>query len=175
MGAEADFRYFLPSLLELAATGELEWPDRPWVVRRLRMVPWHARWSLQEQNAVRAYLRAWWSDTTTENVETEDLDEVLATLSLVDTLEEFPHYLHSWLESGRTGRSRLARFITDHSMQLALGKHWNTWASREAVPVLNHWLHSGIPLQALLKEFEQDPDAPEAEQFLEAAALLESR
>ena len=171
VGAEADFRYFLPRLLEVASSGELEWPDHPWVVRRLRFVPWR-EWDRRERDAIRTYLRTWWSVVITEPVERDDLDEVLSSLSLVDSLDEFPRYLQMWIESGRTAKVRLARFIVDNSMRLALGKKWDSWSNPDAVLILYEWLYSGLPLQALLVEFEQNSEGREGELLLNAAALL---
>lgn len=173
VGAPGDFQYFLPRLLEVSATGELNWPDRGWVVRRLRFVPWRD-WPDPQRNAVRAYLRAWWLQALTSTPPTDDPWEVLASLTEVEPEAAWDDYLTLWLASGRSARCWLARFVNEHLTGLMLNRAWNSFARRDSGPVLQSWLRSGPPGRALMEEYEHDPDAPEAQAFLAAAALLET-
>lgn len=175
VGAEEDFRYFLPRLLDLAAQGAFDWPDQPWVVRRLRLVPWRDEWSASERDAVCAYLHAWWRQTLRASPGEDRLDEVLGTLGEVGGEADLQHCLDLWLQEGREAHARLARFVLDHITNLALGKSWDVWATAGSARLVYRWLLSGPPALVLTDAFEQDPEAPEAELFLEAASLLVTR
>ncbi|WP_412026814.1 hypothetical protein [Deinococcus yunweiensis] len=173
VGSEADFRYFLPRLLQLAVTDAFEYPDRPFVIRTLKYVPWATAWTPAQGAAILAYLDAWWHGTLTEATPVDDVDEVLATLFDVLPTGEHARILATWLEGGRTALAHLATFVQAHSMQVALGKKWDVWVPPGASEVVAAWLGSGAPFGALFGQFERDPDAADAALFLDAAALLE--
>lgn len=173
VGSEADLRYFLPRVLELAAMDPFAFPDRPFVIRRLKHVPWATAWTPAQGAAIHAYLDAWWHGTLTEATPVDDVDEVLATLFDVLPTAEHARILATWLEGGRTALAHLATFVQAHSMQVALGKKWDVWVPPGASEVVAAWLGSGAPFGALFGQFERDPDAADAALFLDAAALLE--
>ncbi|PKL75562.1 MAG: hypothetical protein CVV27_14705 [Candidatus Melainabacteria bacterium HGW-Melainabacteria-1] len=156
VGAEADYRYFLPRLLELAVAEAWGFPDGAWVLRRLRFVNWQA-WDPAEITAVRRLLMAWWAEVLEHADEVHDeFDEALASLLLIDADSEL--YLQAWLSAGFGARLRLARFVLDKLHLLQAGAPWETWADQDSGPMLLRWLASGPPVN-LLAEALASPEA----------------
>jgi len=165
VGDEADFRYFLPRLLDLVAQGELRGLGDGWVVRRIQYVPW-TTWSPSQVQAIRAYLMVWWLEALTEVDGSPD--EHLHCLGEIESPLEFRRYLDVWLTAGPAAVCRLATFVHEHITELALGKHW----TRAAADTLYRWLRSGPPARALMDAYENRPDVPDALLLLEAAVLV---
>jgi hypothetical protein len=94
VGAVADFRYFLPRLLEIACDDGFGWPDMEPLFSRLRIARWSA-WQDEERIAVQVFLRAAW-----DSVRVGDLEEsyhaetVLCAVGNVE--EDLAPYLATW-------------------------------------------------------------------------------
>ncbi|WP_424950996.1 hypothetical protein [Deinococcus sp.] len=168
VGSEADFRYFLPRILELVAHGELQRMGVGWELQSLRSLPW-TTWPGEQVDAVQAYLLAWWRQALSEG---KGDDGHLAILSEIGPAGEFQRSLDAWLTLNRLAIIHLAEFIHEHITRLALGKAWNEIATRETARCLYGWLRSGPPAHALEQAHDADPSAPDALLLLEAAALV---
>ncbi|MFC4453731.1 hypothetical protein [Deinococcus sonorensis] len=169
VGEEADFRYFLPRLLDLVAQGELQGLGAGWVIRRLKYAPW-TTWSSAQVQAIRGYLMVWWLDALSDPA--GGPDEHLEHLGEIEPPEAFERYLDRWLTAGPVAIDHLATFVHQHIAELALGRGWDAFATRVATDTLYRWLRSGPPAQTLVQNDEARPDAPGALLRLEAALLV---
>src|SRR4051794_33486606 len=61
-GGVEEFRYFLPRLLECAATDAFGYPDPPIVFGKLALAGW-TEWAPGERTAIESFLGAWWAGT----------------------------------------------------------------------------------------------------------------
>ncbi|RJL22821.1 hypothetical protein [Bailinhaonella thermotolerans] len=79
-GGEAEFRYFLPRLLECAAADAFGYPDPEIVFGRLAAAGW-AEWPGEERAAVTAFLDAWWDETLRRHPSSPGIGTVLCSLA----------------------------------------------------------------------------------------------
>jgi hypothetical protein len=104
VGGVADFRYFLPRLLEIASDGEgFSYPDLATVLGKLSYGKWTS-WAQDEQQAVRGYLQALWARTLTRDPDdtdvaddTYDAGTVLSAIALLE--DDLTPYLAAWDEA----------------------------------------------------------------------------
>ncbi|WP_344589522.1 hypothetical protein [Actinomadura vinacea] len=61
-GGVAEFRYFLPRLLECAAADAFVYPDPPVVFGKLAKAGW-TEWDAEERGAIEVFLSEWWDRT----------------------------------------------------------------------------------------------------------------
>lgn len=80
VGHVADYKYFLPRLLEIAWTGEWGYRDLESTIGRLRHAGW-TTWPAGEQAAVRGFLHFIWTRMLAADPEELDAGEVLAAIA----------------------------------------------------------------------------------------------
>jgi hypothetical protein len=113
-GSAADFRYFLPRILHLAVTDGFDgWPDHDVVIGKFALAGWR-RWPVYEQQAVTAFLHAWWRTTLTRFPAEPGAEELLGAIGRVE--EDLGPYLRAWEAALAThaGASHLLEFVRDN-------------------------------------------------------------
>ncbi|MET8149635.1 hypothetical protein ACIBSW_23825 [Actinoplanes sp. NPDC049668] len=93
VGGVADFRYFLPRLLEIACGEGFSWPDLESVVGRLRFAGWRS-WQDDERDAVRDFLAALWANALAGDPDQEDVDTILCAIGNAE--DDLKPYLTEW-------------------------------------------------------------------------------
>lgn len=112
VGSVADFRYFLPRILQIAATeGFGGWPDLELVMRTIRQAEWRT-WPASEQQAVTAFMHALWSTTLTEFPVHPNAEMVLDAIS--ELSDDLGPYLRMWEAALAThaGASHLLEYVS---------------------------------------------------------------
>lgn len=79
-GGVAEFRYFLPRLLECAAADAFGYPDPEIVFGKLATVDWQT-WPETEREAIAVFLYAWWHETLSAFPARPGIDTVLCSLA----------------------------------------------------------------------------------------------
>jgi protein phosphatase len=129
-GTVDDYRYFLPRLLELATTGpnpgrwegstyscaRWTWPRPEVLLGKLAMAGWQT-WLGDEQNAIRAFLRAWWHSVVTEFPSPADVGELLCGVALCADVSPYLEVLSAlcphWLPARRQLVTLVYHFVLD--------------------------------------------------------------
>jgi hypothetical protein len=93
VGGVADFRYFLPRMLELSTGAGFILPDLESMLGRLRLAGWNA-WPADEQTAVRDFLTALWAHTLTAGPDEEVAAAVLCAIGNAE--DDVRPYLAVW-------------------------------------------------------------------------------
>ncbi|MER7891524.1 hypothetical protein ABTX15_17025 [Micromonospora sp. NPDC094482] len=136
-GDLADLRYFLPRLLELLAAGRLDDPLVP--DKLLSTVGEHWRsWPTDEQQAIEAYLDAWWRRTLRDFPAPVEVAEVLAAIGATGV--DLRPYLSTWAGDGG---QPAARHLAEH---LA---YWQPDDRRPWARAVRAWHASGAPARVL--------------------------
>lgn len=115
-GGVAEFRYFLPRLLECAAADAFSHPDPEIVVGKLAGAGW-TTWAAEERAAVAGFLEEWWRGTLRSHPSRPPMDTVLCALAaagfdLTACLDEWSRlesdaaiaHLHDFVTDGLSGR-----------------------------------------------------------------------
>jgi hypothetical protein len=171
VGGPADFRYFLPRLLEVGCARGFAWPDLEVLLGHLRRAEW-LRWAGEERAAVRDFLHALWSQTLAERPGAAESDTVLCAIGNAE--DDLTPYLEEW-------RNRLAEpaAATQLHHLLSMGRRTRrgtTWLANafwqeraaQAGQVLA-WLTGDDLRQAVTEAF----DAADAEPALQTLADVE--
>lgn len=176
VGDVADFRYFLPRLLETLLVEGVDRPDLEVVGNRLRMAQWTS-WPGPQPDAVRAVLAATWRRTlATDPDDGGDADQVLCTLGNAEN--DLAPYLAEWTWSLAmpAAAAQLRNFLR-HGWRWRRGTRTLTngfWDYRpdQATQVLA-WL-GGSPLRAAVSAaFSTAADSADPGQHEIAYALTE--
>ncbi|GLZ14945.1 hypothetical protein Acsp04_51800 [Actinomadura sp. NBRC 104425] len=172
-GAEEEFRYFAPRLLELAADDAFVWPSVEIVFGKLGMVPW-TQWP--QRAALEEFLAAFWARTLASHPSRPDAGTALCALTLA--VSDVAPYLSGWerLDTGAAVR-QLHDFTAD-GLRWRGGRvrltnaEWDTNvpAYRQVVA----WLTEGPALRAVQAAFERLDDEPTLELLLEIEYSLPS-
>lgn len=93
IGDIADFRYFLPRILEIACTDGFNWPDLEPLAGRLLLAEWET-WTAEERAAVREVLWACWKRVLTGHPESWGADAVLCAIGNAE--DDLAPYLEAW-------------------------------------------------------------------------------
>lgn len=96
IGDVADFRYFLPRILDIAGTTGFPWPDLELLTGRLHLASW-STWDVEETTAIQAFFRALWAKTLTRYPCDPDASSVLNAIGNAG-IDPTP-YLHEWTAS----------------------------------------------------------------------------
>ncbi len=109
-GDTDDLRHFLPRLLELATSDDLN-VDVEIVPAKLRMARWWT-WPPDERAAVEAYLAAWWRQTLAAFPARHDVGTVLCAIAQV--VDDLAPLLSTWLDEPSEAAARhLADLVND--------------------------------------------------------------
>src|SRR4051794_6723153 len=171
VGGPADFRYFLPRVLEIAVTEGFDWPDLEALAARLRKVGWAA----DERDAVRVLLRALWTETLARHPSEPDIDTVLCAIGNAE--DDLAPYLSEWTVAlaagGEPATLQLRELLTWHALANGDGGWRLTnafWDHRDG-PV-GDWLTADTTLAAVRAGFDAAASEPAGEALVEIASLL---
>ncbi|WP_344580719.1 hypothetical protein [Nonomuraea roseoviolacea] len=162
-GGEADFRHYLPRLLELLITEEMDgWFVGPILAGRAA-AHWHD-WPDDERDAVVAAVGLWWRETLGAYPRELDAPHLLEIIGREFRLDPAP-YLAAWEEMA--GEEAAARHVA------ALVRDWRgRVAGRDAwYAAVDAWLAGPAPAR-LLREGLAGARSPRAERELRAALDL---
>lgn len=109
-GDVAEFRYFVPRLLECAAADAFGFPDPQIVFTKLALAGW-LEWRGDERAAVETLLAAWWADTLGRYPTTPEIGTVLCCLG--GTGIDMTPFLERW---GRLTSVEAIRHLHDFVM-----------------------------------------------------------
>lgn len=175
VGSVADFRYFLPRLLEIACGEGFSWPDLESVVGRLRLAEWSG-WQDQERDAVRNFLAALWANALASGPGEEDVDTVLCAIGNAE--DDLKPYLTEWASaftrsSDRPSAAAQLRSLLESGYRSDRNKRRLTNAfwrdrDRQAEQVII-WLSSADLQSALFAAF----DAADSEETLRTLADID--
>ena len=110
-GSVADFRYYLPRILQIAVSDGFDgWPDHDVVIGKLVLAAWRG-WPAQEQQAVSAFLHAWWRTTLSRFPADPGAEELLGAIGRVE--DDLGPYLRAWEAAlaTRAGASHLLEVV----------------------------------------------------------------
>lgn len=171
-GNEADFKHFLPRLLELLTQDPFSDVER--LMGKLAYGQWWS-WPDQEHEAVQAFLQAWWDGV----LRREDIEEWWDTCEVASVLEgiaqaehDLTPYLRQWdaLDTP-SAVQHLAAFVLSKAVDLVHGQisgvYWKNRAP-QALQVV-HWLLEGEQ-QARLEAAARDQGSEPQRELLEMAA-----
>jgi hypothetical protein len=122
-GSLADFRYFLPRILHLAVTGGFDdYHGRNMILGKFVLGGWRD-WPEGEQQAVTAFLHAWWRTTLMRFPADPDPDELLDSIN--DVEDDLGPYLRMWEDALAThaGASHLREFVL-HNFERKGRRYW---------------------------------------------------
>lgn len=80
VGAELDFRYFLPRILELSAREAGWYPTPEIVLGKLELARWQT-WPEKDRGAVQDFIEAWWERLLSEEDDAGQLDGVICGIA----------------------------------------------------------------------------------------------
>lgn len=169
VGDVADYRYFLPRLLEIGCTGGFGWPDLEPLFGGLARGGYRG-WAADERAAVDRLFAAVWHDTLMADGYL-DPDTVLCAIG--NAAEDLTPFLATW--AGALGEpvvaERLARWSERDVRPLAAGWHLTNafWSGRPAqADQVTAWLTSAGLHGAVTAAYETAID----ERHLEALTLV---
>jgi hypothetical protein len=168
-GSLADFRYFLPRILQLAVTGDFDGhPGWDSVLSKLVLGDWRG-WPAREQEAVTAFLHAWWRTTLTRFPADPDPDELLDSIN--DVEDDLGPYLRIWEDALTThaGASHLLEFVRDN-FERAGRRYWMSGLRWQTDTTVLTWL--GGLSAAVAATAETVTDEETFDVLLELLALL---
>jgi hypothetical protein len=83
-GDVAEFRYFVPRLLECASHDSFDYPDPAIVFGKLTVTNWRA-WPAEEIAAIESFLTAWWADALDRYPAQPEIGVVLCSVASTGT------------------------------------------------------------------------------------------
>lgn len=169
VGGPADFRHFLPRILEIACTEGFGWPDLEPLLSRLRYAGWH-QWQPEEHAAVRAFLTAVWEEALTGDGEDPDI----ALCAIGNAEDDLTPYLsarasHIAAPETRTAASAELRDLlthgcrTDRGVRRLANAFWQDRSEQEQQVLA--WLTGAELVRAVF-------DGDDAEALTDLAQLL---
>jgi hypothetical protein len=171
VGTVADFRYYLPRVLQVAVTDELV--DVELVFGRLRTAKWTG-WPDGEQHAVRHLLHAMWDETLHAYPSRLALDTVLCAIGNAE--DDLSGYLGDWASALRTGDAAPAQQLSDlvsWSARVVNGR-WRLrnayWDNRDGQ--VTAWLSADSTRAAVAAGFDAATSEPALAALAELAGLL---
>jgi hypothetical protein len=172
-GTVADFRYFLPRVLEVALSDTPEWIDLELVCGRLRTAGW-TQWSDEERQAVQHLLKVLWEQTLHAFPSRLALDTVLCAIGNAE--DDLTGYLGAWSTALRTGEAAPALHLSDlvsWSARVVNGR-WRMrnayWDNRDGQVAA--WLAAESTREAVVAGFDAAVDEPALEALAELSVLL---
>ncbi len=173
VGSLADFRYFLPRVLQVAVTDGVDWLDLELVCGRLRLAGW-TDWSGDEQPAVRHLLNVLWEQTLHEYPSRLALDTVLCAIGKAEA--DLTDHLTAWNAALRQGDAAPAQHLSDlvsWNARVVNGR-WRLrnayWDNRDGQVVA--WLAAESTHDAIVAGFDAATSEPALAALAELAGLL---
>ncbi|MDI1463430.1 hypothetical protein QEZ54_20830 [Catellatospora sp. KI3] len=162
-GDEADFRHFLPRILELFATGELT-HGYLFVKTMSNVRHYGTCWPADEVKAVEEYMITLWRRTLSEREPILRAAEILEGAAAND--HSIAPYLAIWAEdTGEPAAMHLAEFMDELA--------WTYWQEDTLRRESRAWLHSGVPARILETAFLASGDPQAATWLGQALERLE--
>lgn len=96
VGDAADLRYFLPRIVEIATLETFNYPELEGLIGRLPRAGWTS-WPQGEQDAVRAYFQAMWTDALFADDPVVDYDAALCAIGNAE--DDLTAYLAPWTDN----------------------------------------------------------------------------
>ncbi|MFC7647608.1 hypothetical protein ACFQX6_49235 [Streptosporangium lutulentum] len=156
-GGVAELRYFLPRLLECAATDAFGYPDPEIVLGKLAAADWLA-WPVDERDAVTEFLRDWWQETLLHYPAHPPPDTVLCALA--STGMDLTPCLTAWgrLDTDATITHLYDFVLTGMSDRRLTNAFWNRGdpAYRQVLA----WLTGGLAAAAVEAAFARQTSEP---------------
>jgi hypothetical protein len=153
-GDVADFRYFVPRLLECAAADAFGYPDPPIVFGKLASAGWR-RWAPDERAAIEAFLGDWWAGTLDRFPSTPPAGTVLCCLGLAGV--DLDPFLEHWGRLATVAAVRhLHEFVT-YEVRWPDRLADAFWDRVAAAPVIA-WLTGGRAAAAVEAAFDAAAD-----------------
>ncbi|MGV9777699.1 hypothetical protein [Streptosporangium sp. NPDC003464] len=163
-GGVAEFRYFLPRLLECAAADDFGYPDPEIVFGKLTSADWRV-WPEEERDAVAGFLGEWWHETLRRHPVRPSIDTVVCALaatgmdlapcleiwSRLDTDAAINH-LHDFVLTGLSGKRLTNAFWDRHSPAYQQTLTWLTGGPAAAAVEAAFAAQTREPLLELLAE-----------------------
>lgn len=139
-GAEADFKHFLPRLLDLLVTGKfVDDLSLPWSL--INKISCHStEWPIEERDAIAALLLAWWVNTLARYPAPHTAATVLNAISATGA-DAQPHLAVWESEPTEASARHLADFLTDWVHSVATGDAWSQ--------TIEQWITGPTPSDAL--------------------------
>jgi hypothetical protein len=156
-GGVAEFRYFLPRLLECAAADDFGHPDPEIVFGKLGSAGWRD-WQEEERDAVAGFLGAWWSETLRRYPARPPVDTVVCAVAATG-VDPGP-FLHAW---GRLESEAAIRHLHDFALSgLSGGRLTNAFWDRRgpAYRQVLAWLTGGPAAAAVEAAFAAQTREP---------------
>ena len=172
-GTVEDFKWFLPRLLELAATFEIVMIDWEILLGKLRLGEWKT-WKNSEKEAIDDFLAASWQSCLESGAGSFAVDSLLCGLGRA--VDDLAPYLLIWSDCRlKTGYQRLDEFIDENFHTLVKGKGLSNGFWNDAEPQMTQvmeWLTNKRTLKNLEQIYLDQPDAPFSEALSNAANKL---
>ncbi len=172
VGEAADFKHFLPRVLELLYWGQ-ETTDPEVLIGKLSYSDWH-QWPDAEQEAVHEFLLAWWKHILSRDPTALEfrvtIDSCLSAIGLAeDDLAPFLDYWRS-RDDANPLRHLAAMVDTNYDALMRHGRLGNSWLRerRKQMGQIQKWLLSPQTGEALERAFFAHSDAPFAQELSQA-------
>jgi hypothetical protein len=146
-GNAADYKHFLPRLLELSTQGDPDW-DCGMVLAKVEVADF-STWSDDERTAVENFARAWWHATLEAFPAKGSAADPILCLSIV--FPDIAPYLDAWRDLQTTAARRHAA----HCWQEISNEVWQPAAQTNRIRA---WLSDQRTLDWLLECYLQNPD-----------------
>jgi hypothetical protein len=158
-GTVADFKRFLPRLLEVMVIDECSAIEPAVLLGKLRLASWQ-KWPESERLSVDRYLEAVWEDCLTAEAGSVWVDELLCGLGhAVDDLQPF---LSSWINCRvKTGYAHLLIFVDWNAATILKRKHLQNsfWSEAgQQMSCVVTWLLDPQTMSALEEIFDTASD-----------------
>jgi hypothetical protein len=174
-GTEADFKHFLPRLLELTTGGRsIGHTDLEVTYAKLTYADWN-NWPDTERKAVDDFLRANWLLTLSVFPPAhENTDAVLCALGRA--VDDLTPYLRLWEHGNATALRHLADMLCEQGMALSKGRLRNGfWHDRhDQMRQVLDWLRSPTLAKRVEDTYFASMDDPFASELSFAVQILES-
>jgi hypothetical protein len=168
-GTEADFRYFAPRLLDLAATGAMDWPGFETVCGKLGQAGLRT-WT--QRPAVEEFLRALWTATLHQFPASLPISEVTGGIAMVTS--DISPYLAEWERLDITACVQHLREAAESELS-SLRPGWRlaaTGAVNGSAGRLRQWLTAGAAADAVIARALQTDDEELLDQLTRAHDAL---
>ncbi len=162
-GVIEDLKFVLPRLLELSATGQLDYPDCEVIFGKLAASHWLS-WEQEEMMAIQAFLKTWW---LLELNQTNNLETAFAALCCTEI--QVQEFLVTWRDLQPVS---LANFVNQNLTMLALGKRFNAYTPKSVMPSILEFLQESETRAAFEQAFYSQTDASQLHILSLAEQLL---
>ncbi|NUT09596.1 MAG: hypothetical protein HOQ38_03890 [Nonomuraea sp.] len=171
-GGVAEFRYFLPRLLECAAADAFSYPDPEIVLGKLAAAGWHT-WPEEERDAVAGFLGEWWRDTLSRHPARPPAGTVLCAIAATGI--DLTPFLAAWerLETD-AAVEHLRDFLMDGlSGRRLTNAFWDRRAPAHAQVLA--WLAEGAAGRAVEAAFARETREPALDRLTDVHQALPTR